>query len=63
MTARPGNDNIAGGDVQRGWFPLDAERHRAYWAHMSLRQVDWSIRHHDTEAVDRWLDIAASGPW
>ena len=42
---------------------LDAERHRAYWAHMSLRQVDWSIRHHDTEAVDRWLDIAESGPW
>jgi hypothetical protein len=23
-----GNGITAGGDVQRGWFPLDAERHR-----------------------------------
>jgi aminoglycoside phosphotransferase (APT) family kinase protein len=34
---------------------------RAYWAHMSLRQVDWSIRHHDEQTVDRWLTIAESG--
>ena len=26
--ARSGNGVTAGGDVQRGWFPLDAERHR-----------------------------------
>ena len=26
--ASPGNDVTAGGDVGRGWFPLDAERHR-----------------------------------
>ena len=29
MTDRPsGNGTAAGGDVHRGWFPLDAERHR-----------------------------------
>ena len=29
MTAAyPGNGVVAGGDVGRGWFPLDAERHR-----------------------------------
>jgi len=28
VTARPGNGVTAGGDVGRGWFPLDAERHR-----------------------------------
>ena len=26
--ARHGNGVTAGGDVGRGWFPLDAERHR-----------------------------------
>ena len=26
--ARPGNGTTAGGDVGRGWFPVDAERHR-----------------------------------
>ncbi|HEX5200821.1 phosphotransferase [Paractinoplanes rhizophilus] len=40
---------------------LSARRLRAYWAHMSLRQVDWSIRHHDAATVDRWLDVAESG--
>ena len=29
MTApNPGKGVVAGGDVGRGWFPLDAERHR-----------------------------------
>jgi hypothetical protein len=27
----------------------------AYVAHMVLRQVDWSIRHHDAATVERWL--------
>ncbi|HET6531530.1 MAG TPA: phosphotransferase [Actinoplanes sp.] len=40
---------------------VDPARVRAYWAHISLRQVDWSIRHHDAATVDRWLDIAESG--
>jgi Ser/Thr protein kinase RdoA (MazF antagonist) len=39
---------------------LDGDRLRAYWAHMSLRHVDWSIRHHDDETVERWLTIAES---
>jgi hypothetical protein len=33
---------------------------RAYWAHMGLRQVDWAIRHHGPDEVDRWLTVAAS---
>jgi hypothetical protein len=37
------------------------DRVRAYWAHISLRQVDWSIRHHDAAAVDHWLDVAELG--
>ena len=28
---------------------------------MSLRMVDWMIRHHDTDDVDAWLAIAESG--
>jgi hypothetical protein len=40
---------------------LAPHRRRAYWAHLSLRQVDWSIRHHDAAAVDHWLTIAESG--
>lgn len=37
------------------------DRRRAYWAHMSLRQVDWSIRHHDAATVDHWLGVAETG--
>ncbi|MHA6618021.1 phosphotransferase [Pseudonocardia sp. DLS-67] len=33
---------------------------RAYWAHMGLRLVDWAIRHHGPDDVDRWLTVAAS---
>lgn len=40
---------------------ISARRRRAYWAHMALRQVDWSIRHHDEATVDRWLAVAESG--
>jgi aminoglycoside phosphotransferase (APT) family kinase protein len=40
---------------------VPARRLRAYWAHMSLRQVDWSIRHHDAATVQRWLAVAESG--
>jgi hypothetical protein len=28
------------------------------WAHMSLRMVDWAIRHFDAAAVAHWLDLA-----
>ncbi len=36
------------------------QRLRAYWAHMSLRQVDWSIRHHAAADVEFWLDAIES---
>ena len=28
------------------------------WAHMSLRMVDWAIRHFTPADVDLWLDLA-----
>jgi hypothetical protein len=40
---------------------ISARRRRAYWAHMSLRLVDWSIRHHDAARVEHWLTVAESG--
>ena len=40
---------------------ISERRRRAYWAHLSLRQVDWSIRHHDAATVERWLTVAESG--
>jgi hypothetical protein len=40
---------------------ISERRRRAYWAHMSLRQVDWSIRHHDPATVEHWLTVAESG--
>jgi aminoglycoside phosphotransferase (APT) family kinase protein len=33
-------------------------RLRAYSAHMALRLVDWSIRHHGPDEVRFWLDVA-----
>ncbi|WP_420110940.1 aminoglycoside phosphotransferase family protein [Pseudactinotalea sp.] len=35
-----------------------ADRLLAYRAHLALRQVDWSIRHHSPADVDDWLTIA-----
>jgi Phosphotransferase enzyme family len=39
---------------------VDPATLRAYWAHMGLRMVDWAIRHHGPDDVDRWLTVAAS---
>ncbi|GAA5134329.1 phosphotransferase [Pseudonocardia adelaidensis] len=39
---------------------FDVATLRAYWAHMGLRLVDWAIRHHGPDDVDRWLTVAAS---
>jgi aminoglycoside phosphotransferase (APT) family kinase protein len=39
---------------------LDPALLRLYWAHMSLRLVDWAIRHHGPDDVDRWLTVAAA---
>jgi hypothetical protein len=49
-----------------GWFDdllrsaLSPAVLRLYWAHMSLRQVDWSIRHHTPADVTHWLDFVES---
>ncbi|TQM04231.1 phosphotransferase [Pseudonocardia kunmingensis] len=43
-----------------GASPDGAATLRAYWAHMGLRQVDWAIRHHGPDDVDRWLTVAAA---
>jgi len=40
---------------------ISDRRRLTYWAHMSLRQVDWSIRHHDARTVEHWLDVAETG--
>ena len=39
---------------------LDPGTLRIFWAHMGLRMVDWAIRHHGPDDVDRWLTVAAS---
>ncbi|MEU4606380.1 phosphotransferase [Kribbella sp. NPDC023972] len=39
-------------------FPVDVLR--PLWAHMSLRMVDWAIRHFTPADVDHWLDLAES---
>lgn len=31
---------------------------RRCWAHMSLRMVDWAIRHFAHEDIEHWLDLA-----
>jgi aminoglycoside phosphotransferase (APT) family kinase protein len=40
---------------------VPADRLRAYWAHMSLRLVDWAIRHHTAAEVDLWIATAEQG--
>lgn len=39
---------------------LEAETHRTYAAHMSLRLVDWAIRHYAADDVRHWLAVAES---
>jgi len=39
---------------------LTTEELRPYWAALSLRLVDWSIRHFTDAATERWLDLAES---
>ncbi len=36
-------------------------RRRVFWAHMSLRQVDWAIRHHPPEVVEHYLEFSLAG--
>ncbi|WP_427890304.1 phosphotransferase [Kribbella sp. GL6] len=57
---------LPGADV--GWFDellqdaLEPDVLRLYWAHMALRQVDWSIRHHTAADVTHWLEFAVPIP-
>lgn len=39
---------------------IDEDLLRLFWAHMSLRLVDWSIRHHTEADVDHYLSVASS---
>jgi hypothetical protein len=39
---------------------LTPDELRPYWAALSLRLVDWSIRHFTDEATEAWLDLAES---
>jgi Ser/Thr protein kinase RdoA (MazF antagonist) len=53
---------LAGTDLT--WFDelldhvLSPAELRLYWAHMSLRLVDWSNRHHTPADTTLWLDFA-----
>jgi aminoglycoside phosphotransferase (APT) family kinase protein len=49
------------GIVDEHLTTADPDMLRGYWAHMSLRMVDWMIRHYDTDHVDTWLTVAESG--
>ena len=57
-----GHDRRLTAPIDERLTAISERRRRAYWAHMSLRQVDWSIRHHDAATVAHWLDVAESGP-
>lgn len=39
---------------------LTPDELRPYWAALSLRLVDWSIRHFSAPVTERWLDLAES---
>ncbi len=40
---------------------VEVNRRRMFWVHMSLRQVDWSIRFHSRAQVDYYLEYALDG--
>jgi hypothetical protein len=56
------------------WFPTDVvhrieaamdaaltpDELRPYWAELSLRMVDWSIRHFPDSLTERWLEFTES---
>jgi Ser/Thr protein kinase RdoA (MazF antagonist) len=57
-----------GGSVATiGWLnellraELPTELFRAYWAGLSLRLVDWDIRHYAAADVEMWLSLAEGG--
>jgi hypothetical protein len=40
---------------------VPVDRLRAYWAHMSVRLIDWAIRHNTSAEVDLWIATAEEG--
>lgn len=55
---KPDPTVVARLDAALDTFPDDLLR--PLWATMSLRMVDWAIRHFTPTAVDYWLDLAES---
>ncbi|MFG1813713.1 phosphotransferase [Kribbella sp. NPDC049174] len=53
---KPDSTVVARLDAVLDGFPDDVLR--PLWAHMSLRMVDWAIRHFTPAAVDHWLALA-----
>ena len=47
------------GEVERRVAEIEPARRRAYGAHMALRQVDWSIRHHGPAEIEHYLSYGA----
>ena len=63
MRFSPAYQQVTPAGVAAVWARLDAMDAgilRAFWAHMSLRMVDWSIRHQTAESVDHYLAFASS---
>ena len=56
---QPGGRTV--GRVEEQVASLDRGLLRQCWAHMSLRQVDWSLRHHGRALVEHHLGVALEG--
>ncbi|MGO9451409.1 MAG: phosphotransferase family protein [Candidatus Binataceae bacterium] len=52
------DDTIARPLLERAVAISDAGAAALYLAHMIVRQLDWSIRHHDEETISRYLRIS-----
>ena len=64
VSADPRYERLGGATVRRieeQIQTLDIGLLRQCWAHMSLRQVDWSLRHHGRELVEHHLRVALDG--
>ncbi len=64
VTLRFAVTNMNGGAATARWLDgvledmLAPDLLRTYWAAMSMREVDWAIRHHTPADVERVLDLA-----
>lgn len=66
VTLRFGLSSQAADPATAAWLDgvlaerIEPDLLRLYWAAMSLREVDWAIRHHGPAEVDRALTLAES---